>query len=339
MTDSNMAREIAEQPALIEGAQARWQASAAAVRERFSGRDSIALVGRGSSGNACTYAAYLLGVATGRQPIEFRPWLASQPEKARGDWSDTVAYAYSVSGESTDITGAAQWLRERGAAIVGVTNADSADCRLGQTADELFFLGAGPEEAVPATKTFTAQLFVGAALAGLDLAAATPAVARCMRDIQDGPRGGELAGFLEGARTVTIIARGPALAAALDVALKLQETAALPAQAYSAAEFLHGPIGAMSESDRVLVFADIEDGAESLRGVRCALLGRNTPFLVVGADAASSPTTLPLPLPAERWARSPVFAFVGQLAALELARRAGLDPDAPRGLNKVTLTV
>lgn len=336
-----MAIEIAEQPDLFEQRAADWQQAAARVRARTAGAKNRVLVGRGSSGNACTFAAYLFGVETGRQPIELRPWLAAQPHAARADWSDCAAYAYSVSGESTDITGAARWLRDRGATVVGITNATSSDCRLGQIADDLLFLGAGPEEAVPATKTFNAQLLVSAALAGIDLAEPTAAIADAMREIQGSTRPQELARFLGNARTVSYIARGPALAAALDVALKMQESAAVPSFAYSAAEFLHGPVGALAEDDRVVLFADIEDGAESLQGVIVALLSRRTPFLVVGdADSQTlSPTSVPLPLPEARWARTPVFAFLGQLTALHIAQQRGLDPDAPPGLNKVTLTI
>lgn len=339
MSEHHMATEIDEQPPLLRQNAPAWQASAEAARAASQGYRDLALVGRGSSGNACTFASYLLGLKTGRHPIEFRPWLASQEEVPDCDWSDTVVHAYSVSGQSTDVTNAAAWLRHRGARVIGVTNAED-DCALGRISDELVRLQVGAEKAVPATKTFTAQLFIAAALAGYPIAAAAEEVADAMGHVEaeDIER---LVEFIDGARTLSIIARGPALGAALDAALKLQESAAMPCTAYSAAEFLHGPIGAISAADRVLLFADKGGGAESLEAVRTALIGRRTPFLTLddGDTTTLGPSSIPLPLPEERWCRAPMFVYVAQRGALALAGRRGLDPDAPLGLNKVTLTV
>jgi glutamine---fructose-6-phosphate transaminase (isomerizing) len=53
-----------------------------------------------------------------------------------------------------------------------------------------------------------------------------------------------------------------------------------------------------------------------------------------GADIQLMPTVSGLPE-----ALAPIAASVrGQQLALELALRKGLNPDAPRGLNKVTIT-
>jgi glutamine---fructose-6-phosphate transaminase (isomerizing) len=345
MSDPRMWIEICEQPDMVARRAAGWEEQAEAARAALGEARNLVLVGRGSSGNACTFAAYLHGSRTGRQPIEFRPWLACV-DGPRADWSDAVAWAFSVSGESTDIAGAARWLRERGARVLGITNAEG-DCHLGAQVDRLYRLGAGPELAVPATKSLCAQLFAAAALSGAPVAAAASETAAAMRQILaagDAGPGAELAGFLAGGRSVAWLARGPALAAALDGALKFQECAAMHGAAYSAAEFLHGPIGAHDERDRAVLFADGDGGAtsDSLRAVGSALLARRVPFVVIGAQPEISATTsgvsLPVPMPAERWARSAIFAFVSQLAALALARRLGLDPDAPRGLGKVTLT-
>lgn len=337
MAGEHMHREILETPAMLRREAAAWEAQAAELRAAAGGRPQVALVGRGSSGNACAFAAYLFGLATGRQPVEFRPWLTTQ-QLPPCDWSDTVAYAFSVSGQSTDIAASAGWLRARGAWTVGVTAAEGEDLHLAEATDRLFRLGCGPEVAVPATKTFTAQLFAAAALAGLPVQAAAAQAADAMDALLEGPVPGQLATFLEGGGLAAWIARGPSLAAVRDAALKMQESLGRPAVAYSTAEVLHGPIAMFHPEDRVVLFSGSDEPMDSKRAVAATLLARNVPLLTLGTDSTRE-AGLPLPLPEARWARTPVLAFLSQLVCLELARRAGLDPDAPAHLQKVTRTL
>lgn len=337
MNGEHMRREILETPAMLRREGAGWEAQASGIRAAVAGRRSVALIGRGSSGNACAFAAYLFALQTGRQPIEFRPWLQTQalPE---ADWSDTVAYAFSVSGQSTDIAASAAWLRRRGAMAVGITAAEGSGIHLGDAADHLFRLNCGPEVAVPATKTFTAQLFAAAALAGFPVAEAAAQTADAMEALLAGTAVQDLATFLEGGRVLGWIARGPSLAGVRDAALKVQESLGRPAVAYSTAEVLHGPIAMFHPEDRVVLFSGSDQPMDSKRAVATTLLARGVPLLTLGTDATRE-AGLPLPMPEARWARTAVLAFLSQSVCLELATRAGLDPDAPAHLRKVTPTL
>lgn len=336
MTDWNMGREIAEQPQMLRRCAKAWQARALELRPRIKGRQLV-LVGRGSSGNACTFAAYLDGLHSGRAPIELRPWIVTQ-EVPRADWSDTTALVFSLSGESTDVAMTAGWLRDRGAHVIGVTNAERPDCRLGTASDELFHLGIGPERAVPATKSYCAQLVTAAALCGFPIEEAAEEIAQAIEALLVPDALTPVVDFLAEARTVVWIARGPALAAALDAALKLQETAAMPALAWSAAEYFHGPIRAAAAEDRVVLLADTEEPLDSVQAVATTLIGRGTPFLRVGPRSPTRVDVLSLQMPKERWARTPILAMLSQKVALSLAERRGLDPDAPAGIQKITMT-
>jgi len=344
---SHMAREIADQPDLFESHAAAWQARADALAPVIESRRHVVLAGRGTSGNACTFAAYLFATARGRHPIEFRPWVASVAGPGPS-WDDAVALAYSASGNSTDVSRAAGWLRDRGARTIGITTAAPAGSHLESVVDELFHLEVGPEQAVPATKSFGAQLIATAALAGLPIVEPAREIAASMRQILalgDDDPGARLASFLDGARQAVWIARGPALAGALDAALKLQETAGMPSSGYSSAEVLHGPIGAMGPDDRVVLVLDGPEIADSMAAVVVSLVTRHTPFVVLGPEGGPPPgdgrvaINLPVPMPATPWARTPVVAMIGQRTALQLARRRGLDPDSPAGLRKVTETL
>ena len=287
-------------------------------------------------GNSCTFAAYLFTLRTGRHPVEFHPWLTTQALPA-ADWSDTVAYAFSASGQSVDVAESLRWLKERGALAVAVTASRDPGAHLVASADETFALNCGDEKAVPATKSFTAQLFAAAALAGYPMVETATQAAQAMELLLAGDAVTELASFLQGGRTVAWVARGPSLAGALDAALKTQESLGMPAFGYSTAEFLHGPIGMFHPTDRVILFSGADEPMESKQAVVTTLLARRVPFLTIGTDA-SHEAGMPIRLPDERWARTPVFSFLAQLACEEVARRLGLDADAPANLQKVTRT-
>ena len=60
---------------------------------------------------------------------------------------------------------------------------------------------------------------------------------------------------LDGANRVLTVARGPLLAAASETALKIRETSAIFAEAFSAADLRHGPIAAVTPDVPVLAFS------------------------------------------------------------------------------------
>lgn len=336
MSNSTMAKEARCAPRVLRSEAPRWQREANAIGRQVTDRNTSVLLGRGSSGNVCTFASYLFAMQSGRQPIEFRPWLATQrlPE---ADWSDAVVYAFSYSGQSTDIAASAQWLRERGALVVAITEAGISGAHLLKPAHHVIRLGCGPELAVPATKSVVAQLFIAAALAGFDITQAAEQAAACMLQIDADGVPDQLATFLEGARTVTWLARGPSVGGALDAALKMQESVGLPASGYSTAEYLHGPIAAASSDDRVVIFSGADEPMESKQAVTTALLARGVPYICLGCNQTAE-AQLPLPLPDARWARTAVLAYIAQLTCAELAGRYGINPDEHPSLRKVTQT-
>jgi glucosamine--fructose-6-phosphate aminotransferase (isomerizing) len=320
-----MDKEARQAPQLLRAESARWQRESQAIRALAAERRTTVLLGRGSSANVCTFASYLFTLDSGRQPVEFRPWLTTQTVPA-ADWSDAVVYAFSYSGRSTDIAASADWLRARGAMVVAVTEAGIAGTHLLYPAHHFIRLGCGPELAVPATKSVIAQLFVAAALAGYDILDAAEQTAACMKQIEAEEVPQQLARFLSGARTVTWLARGPSLGGALDAALKMQESVGLPASAYSTAEYLHGPIASASPKDRVLIFSGADEPSDSQQAVAATLLARGVPFLSLGFGQHPD-VQMPLPFPQDRWARTALLAYISQLCCAALAQEYGINPD------------
>lgn len=336
MSNSTMAKEARDAPRVLRSEAARWQREAKTIGRLVSDRRIQVLLGRGSSGNVSTFSSYLFALQTGRQPIEFRPWLTTQalPD---ADWSDAVVYAFSYSGQSTDIAASAEWLHARGALVVAVTETGFSHAHLLKHAHHVIRLGCGPELAVPATKSVIAQLFIAAALAGFDIEQAAEQAAACMLRIDAEGVPDQLATFLSGARTVTWLARGPSIGGALDAALKLQESVGVPSSGYSTAEYLHGPIAAAGADDRVVLFSGADEPMESKQAVTTALIARGVPFICLGCNQAPE-AHLPLPFPEARWARTAVLAFIAQLTCANLAERLGLNPDAHPSLRKITQT-
>ena len=337
-----MQREILEQSTKFSQRLDAWMTEARPLREQILRRDQLVVLGRGSSRHAGIYAAYLYGLATGRHAVEFRLWMTTR-KVPRVDWSNTAVLALSASGRSTDVARASKWLAERGSFVVGVTNADDDQCALGEASSALFHLGVGGERAVPATKSFNAQLLACAALLGFELEAALPEVVASFQLMEEGTVPQRLADLVQEADSLAWIARGPSLAAACDAALKCREAARLESTGWSAAEFQHGHIGSFGSRDRAILLCDANQPAGSFSSVAKGLLNRRTPFAVVGLDfyrdngGAAAPM-LPIKLPPQRWARTPVFAYLSQQVALELAIRKDLNPDDPVGLQKVTET-
>jgi len=171
-----------------------------------------------------------------------------------------------------------------------------------------------------------------------------PAAIACA--LEQRPVAAALAQRLVGRTIDSVIGRGFAFPPALEIALKLKETSYTPAEPFSAADFLHGPV-ALVEADYTAVVVDV-GGRSSVAAQQIAQGVRargGQPVLVRAADAAAPSVEatvggphLVLQVPvAEPYA--PIVALVlGQLLAIEVALARGLDPAQPRGLRKVTST-
>jgi glucosamine--fructose-6-phosphate aminotransferase (isomerizing) len=134
---------------------------------------------------------------------------------------------------------------------------------------------------------------------------------------------------------VLTVARGPLLAAASETALKIRETSAIFAEAFSGADLRHGPIAAVTPDVPVLAFSAPGPAVPDMVDMCAMLRARGATVSVISPEPGAD---LALP-PALPEALQPVAAAVrGQQIALYAALARQLDPDAPLGLTKVTLT-
>ena len=341
-----MRAEIAQQPAAL-----RATLDALLPRSGEAGalaRDcrQVLFIARGTSDNAAVYGGYLLQAHAGMLATLASPSIATEYH-SRLDLSGVLAVALSQSGETQEIVETLAWAGDCGARTVAITNG-GAGSALARAADLAFVTQAGPEHAVPATKTFTTQLAALAVLAiglgaGLDtglLRAAPDEIERMLARGLDTALEPIVAG-LAGAVGVVVSGRGHAYAAALELALKLKEACYLHAMGLSWADLLHGPIAVVDAATPAIIVA--ADSGPALPGsielARRVVAAGAQAYAIGGGPGLAAASSLAVPGPAlPEWLAPLGLIVPGQLLTEALSRRLGIDPDSPRGLSKVTQT-
>lgn len=347
-----MLDEIREQPEAVRRTIQRERGRLARVAAEIKRRDPrlVLIAARGTSDNAAIYAKYLWGIYNGLPIALAAPSLTTVYDRTPR-MRDALVVGISQSGESTDIVAVLSAARAQGAYTLAVTSAE--DSALASAADEVALCHSGVERSVAATKTYTTQLAVlcllSALLCGDDallaaLEGAPEAMARVLADEEAVTRHVERYRYMSACVT---LGRGFNYCTALEVALKLKETCYVVADPYSGADFQHGPIAIVDADFPALLFAPPGRTLDDLRALSGELGARRAETVVFSSeraalDGATIPVVLPA-LPAEGQAGeavSPlVYAVAGQLFAHALCQAKGLDPDQPRGLKKVTLTM
>jgi glutamine---fructose-6-phosphate transaminase (isomerizing) len=337
--------EVREQPdallRLLDHAP-RYAAVAATMRER--GATTVRLVGHGSSDNAAAYGVYAFGLLPRWTALRDSITL-SVYYGASLDMSSSTVVAMSQSGETPDVVRYVELARAAGAFTVAVTNDE--DSTLAREAEAVLPLAAGPELAIAATKTYLTQLAALALLAacaageeeriagGLRSVAAQlrETIARLEQDVTEVGLAFAFTGRM------FVIGRGIEYATAREVALKLLETSRIVAEPLTTTDLAHGPVAALDPLVPVWAIASDDGALPALAEAAARVRETGAPLVVSGSAAASvagARYVLPVPAPDERLL-APVLSVVpGQLFALAVARAKGLDPDAPRGLTKVT---
>ncbi|MFI0792222.1 SIS domain-containing protein [Micromonospora rubida] len=343
-----MATDISEQPAGYErllsaehaGAIARVAAAVAQRRPRH-----VVFTARGTSDHAALYAAYLTEIRLGL-PAGLASPSAVTLFGARPDLSDALVVGVSQSGGSPDLAEVLRSARASGALTLAVTNNPGSP--LAEVAELSVDIAAGHERAVAATKTYTAELFAllmlvegiragDGALPAEErsaLAALPELAARTLADTTPA----QLAPRYRFAAQLVTTGRGYAYPTAREAALKLMETSYLPALAFSGADLLHGPLAMTDPDVPVLAVVGSGPGGRSMGEVLPRLGERRADVVVVGSADVEGATRMAVPEVDERYA--PLLDILPlQRLALELALARGEDPDAPRGLKKVTATM
>jgi glutamine---fructose-6-phosphate transaminase (isomerizing) len=324
----NFEREIREQPGVWE----RIAHSDAAAQLANAVEDEIVLVGSGSS----LFAAQLGAIALRRRGISAHALAASE---ARGDncaYQQRVVVAISQSGRSGDVLGALEVLRPK--RTIALTNSVASPLaeRAGVTVDVL----AGPELAIPASKSVTATIAIllsAASLLGGDRTRGPEMLIRTAESVR---------AWLVSAGAEAVVPAAVAIAARHDIfvlgtdygapiareaALKFKEATYLHAEGFEAGEFRHGSAAMVDASSVVLGIMDhdaIEIVGRPLRESRKTGALR---YAIGTTTVDEVPRLGPIvddPYNTLAW------LVTVQVLALHVARARGIDSDRPRGLTK-----
>ena len=344
---THMRAEIFAQPAALQATIDALLPRTGEIAEAAAGTRQVLFFARGTSDNAAVYGSYLLQTAAGRLASLGSPSVATT-YRSRVDLSGVLAVGLSQSGRTAEIIETLQWARDCGARLVAITNSEGSP--ITDLADVALVTQAGVERAVPATKTFTCQLAALAVLSlGLGANLDVDELSRLPAAIDEllagtvGPDYGldSIVAELADVDGLVVSARGLAYSAALEVALKIKEACYLHAMGISYADLQHGPIAVVDATTPAIVIAADSgptlDAAVGLArrvteaGARAYAIGGG-PALAAVADRALAGPRLP------EWLAPIGLVVPGQLLTESLSRHLGLNPDAPRGLSKVTQT-
>lgn len=334
-----MAAEMAEQPAVLQRLASTFDAMTAEIRS-VAGRHprGVAFLARGSSDNAALLGRYAVELYAGLPTCMVAPSVLTAYGREPAGFAGWVLVALSQSGQTPEIVSLAERFAKAGAGVIGVTNDPGS--ALADVSDLLLDIDAGAETAVPATKTVTGQMLAMLAIAsglpdhGLgtrQIAAIPDAVAQILADTD---RPARIAALLAGDDRLAVVGRGVCYPAALETALKLQETNAVMAHGFSTADFRHGPIAVCGPDAPAVLMAGSGPADDDTLGLRVELTRRGAPTFTVGTQDHAD-----MPWPPVGDAGECILATVrGQQLAYALSLARGIDPDQPEGLNKITLT-
>src|SRR3954464_10709833 len=281
-----MEAEFREAPAVVQRQAQALRAPVAELLARIRSKppEFVVTCARGSSAHAATFGKHLIERHLGLPVGAFAPNIATiygQRLRLNGQLFVTV----SQSGRSDDLVESVAMAKAAGALTVAIVN--DTDSPLAQASDIVLPMAAGPELSVAATKTFVASLavllHVTAEWTQDDaLRAATQRLPEQLAAATALDWSAAL-NEMSKANSLVAIGRGPTLAIAREAALKLKETCNLPAEAFSGAEFLHGPVALVESSYPILLLMPTDQAATGLRELAENLRGKGASVFVTGA--------------------------------------------------------
>ena len=345
---SKMLEEVREQPAALDRTLRSELKKAEKLRAIFTKNRPklIMLAARGTSDNAAQFGRYLLELTTGIPVSLSAPSLFTLYDTPM-DFSGALCVAISQSGESTDTNVVLERARAGGAVTIGVTN--EASSSMARLAEHVFLVRAGKEKSVAATKTYTGQVLcmyllayaLGADLDPEDFRKIPEWVAQTLTLEPAIAERAERYRFMQHA---VVAGRGLNYANAFEFALKLMETCYVIAERFSSADFQHGPIAMVDQSFPMFLFAPSGVTWPGMRDMIAKLTTLKAETLLIrdqsNKDAAklkAREIVLPMSLP-ELYTPIP-YIIPAQLFAGRLAAVKGLNPDQPRTIQKITLTM
>ena len=351
-----MAKEIAEQPTVLQGALAHYinsDATAVTLPEPgldFTQVERMTMVACGTAFYACLVAKYWFEQIAGI-PVEVdvaSEFRYREPPITPG----TVALFVSQSGETADTLAALRYMDGKAAKTVSVVNVPESS--IARESNLSLPILAGTEIGVASTKAFTCQLTTLAILA-LNAAHARgrmtdaelseklgnlrgmPGILNLALGVEDKIK--SVASELSEARDILFLGRGAMYPLAHEGALKLKEISYIHAEAYASGELKHGPIALVDQHVPVIVMAPRDALFDKTISNMQEVMARGGKVLLItdqkGAAKAGEGVWDTIVMPEIDPFLAPIlYAVPAQLLAYHTAIAKGTDVDQPRNLAK-----
>jgi glutamine---fructose-6-phosphate transaminase (isomerizing) len=276
---------------------------------------------------------------------------------------DPIVMVITQSGETADTIAAQREALTRGVKTIAVSNVP--DTTIVREAAAALITGAGPELAVPATKSFTTQvtiLYLMALFLARKRGRMTSEVTRThLHELRQIPGSieGKLGQWDERAEAYgakhcqaekfLYLGRGVHYAIAREGALKLKEISYAHAEGYPAGELKHGPNALVDQDLPVVVLATCDHGdPDSVLRYRRTLevmkevKSRRGPLVAVAVEGDQEVTSIADDVffvsPAPELLLPIIEVIPLQLFAYHVAVQKGYDVDRPRNLVKAVVT-
>jgi glutamine---fructose-6-phosphate transaminase (isomerizing) len=363
-----MLREIFEQPSTLEATIQRYVAGDELCAETCAPvlawlqrvHNKIVIAASGSSRHAGQLAELIIEDLSGIPvDVEYASEYSYRSEKAL---TNTAVMVISQSGETADTLAALRKANLIGNETLAITNVD--DSTMEREATVSFPTVAGRERAIPATKSFTAQLL------NLYLLALMSAVSRDTMDAAElkqrlaevaalpGQIEIQLRGWEEAmhgvayqyraAKNFLFLGRGIHYPIAREGALKLKESAYLHAEGYPSGELKHGPNALVAEGTPLVMIATVDhaDPDSVQRYEKVVQLMRDmreqhASILAIANTGDETVAELADHTVYVAEMREPLLAICEtiplQLLSYWMAINNGIDVDHPRNLTKAVL--
>lgn len=332
MTSTLMAQEAAQSPAVIAQQLTDnlvlCQKLAADIRA-FN-PSLVYIIGRGSSDHAGVFAKYLIEIEMGIPVSSSAPSVYSVYNK-KLKLNKALVLVISQSGGSPDIIAQAKAAKASGALTIALVN--TPDSPLSGIVDAELPLRAGEELAIAATKSYLATL------SGiLQLVACWKQDEYLLNSLKDLPA--QLTSAITSPTKLTydfvadlahcvVLGRGLGYAVSREIALKLKEVCGVHAEAFSSAEFLHGPVTLVEKSLSVIDVSVCDESQSAHETIMTDINSRGSRTICIGLSIEGThPRCMPLII---------LQRFYIDIELI--ARQMGLNPDKPAGLKKVTKTL
>jgi len=341
-----MKKEIFDQIDCLKNCYEKNLVNIKAVAENIKNTrvNNIIFVARGSSDNAANFGKYAIEILSGIPVSLAAPSIVSI-YKRRLNLEKTCVIGVSQSGQSEDICQFMEMASQSGAMTVAITN--SPDSRLAKNSQFSIEMGVGKEEAVAATKSFTAEVLLLEMLAAFlgdnleiikELSMIDQVVKKALSEEQQIEKKVQRFRYLD---ECFVLGRGISYPIALEFALKIQETSYIRAKGFSSSDFMHGPIAMISNNIPVLLIALNDQTAENSIEVAKKLYDQNIDVIAFSdIEELKDCSTLIFEIDKDinPWLK-PFFVIpMIQLFSYHLSILKKNNPDKPRLLNKVTIT-